>query len=85
MPLKINKLKMRLKLLKKLKKVKRGLLNLALLISVSGCSHAVITDNFELWGELICLPMEQTENMKEETVDYFLLHNEKLKQECNDL
>lgn len=50
--------------------------SLVVLISLNACSTT--TDNFELWGEPICLNKREKEIISNKHVDYFLLHNEKL-------
>ncbi len=56
-----------------------------MLASLTGCKNRLLyTDNFELWGEPICLNKEVIEllemNLIDLPIDYFLLHNEKLGQ-----
>jgi len=78
---KINKIKRLSKQLRKLRRLKLIFLNLAVLISLNACKTT--TDNFELWGQPICLSDKTKEVISDANIDYFILHNEMLGVECN--
>lgn len=74
-------------MLKKQKILKIVFLNLAIAISLTGCSiEQVVTDDFHLWGQPICLNEEEKNVVSYKNLIYYLKHNEMLGViSCKDL
>ena len=74
-------------MLKKQKILKIVFLNLAIVISLIGCStKQVVTDDFHLWGEPICLNEDEKNAVSYKNLIYYLKHNEMLGViSCKDL
>ena len=78
---KINKIEKLSKPLKKLKILNLIFLSLVVLTSLNACKTT--TDNFELWGQPICLNDETKKVVSDANIDYFILHNDILEKDCN--
>ena len=76
-----SKTKKLLRLLRKFGRLNLIFLNLVVLINLSACKTT--TDNFELWGQPICLNDKTKEVVSDANIDYFILHNKMLSKECN--
>lgn len=66
-------------MLKKLKILKIILINSIVLINLIACNNSkTLNDDFQLWGQPICLNNQEKQTVSNKNLNYYIKHNEML-------
>lgn len=56
------------------------------MINLSACNNKSPSDDFQLWGQPICLSDEEKSTVSDKNLNYYIKHNEMLNiKSCKDL